>query len=83
LQGTEISAILRRATTGKDWLMTNKRFWAVGGVFTNGEFSTLEPGTGVSFGPFHTREEAEALVMQLYRKNIDICWYNLFVAETP
>lgn len=62
--------------------MSEKKFWAVGGVFTDHHFSTLEPNTGECYGPFSTRDEAEKISAEKFRKNIDICWYNLFVTET-
>jgi len=61
--------------------MSEKNFWAVGGVFTDHHFTTLEPNTGECYGPFNTRDEAERLAAEKFRKNIDICWYNLFVTE--
>ncbi len=59
-----------------------KQFWAVGGVFTDHKFTALEPNTGECYGPFLTRDEAERIAAEKVRKNIDICWYNLFVTET-
>lgn len=61
--------------------MTQKQFWAVGGVFTDGSFSTLERDGAACFGPFATREQAESAATSHTRHNIDICWYKLFVAE--
>ena len=58
-----------------------KQFWAVGGVFVDHKFTVLEPGTAECYGPFSTRDEAERVAAEKFRKNIDICWYNLFVTE--
>lgn len=62
--------------------MTSKMFWAVGGVFTDGSFTELERDGAACFGPFLTRDEAERAASANRRHNIDICWYQLFVAET-
>ena len=62
--------------------MTSKMFWVVGGVFTDGSFTELERDGSACFGPFLTRDEAERAASANRRHNIDICWYQLFVAET-
>jgi len=61
--------------------MSNEKFWVVGGVFEDGTFSKLERDTEECHGPFDTRQAAEAVISARIRHNIDICWYNLFVAQ--
>lgn len=67
-----------------------KEVWFVrGGVYTDGTFTKLEPGTEENYGPFDTEEAANRVWSGKTRQNIDICWHKLSViketvpTETP
>lgn len=38
--------------------MPAKKYWVVGGEYTNSNFESLKEGTGTIAGPFYAREEA-------------------------
>lgn len=40
--------------------MAGKKFWVVGGEYTNTNFDTIKPETGSVAGPYFRREEAMA-----------------------
>lgn len=57
------------------------RWFVVGGVFTGINFDKIEPGTEVIVGPHTTLEAAEITQDGLMRRNLDICWYKVWVVE--
>ncbi|MBP0444620.1 DUF4170 domain-containing protein [Roseomonas sp. SSH11] len=54
-----------------------------GGVFTDASFSTLEPGTEESYGPYHDVKTADRVWNEKARRNIDIANHRLFVISVP
>lgn len=50
-----------------------------GGVFTDGSWTNLEPGTEECYGPFHDARTAERVWNERARRNIDIANHRLFV----
>ncbi len=58
------------------------KFFVVGGIFSDGTFSTLENGQSAEcYGPFSTQEHAERIRDGVSRRNIDICWHKLYVVK--
>ena len=54
-----------------------------GGVFTDATFTTLEPGTEESYGPYHDVKTADRVWNEKARRNIDIANHRLFVISVP
>ena len=52
-----------------------------GGVYTDTNFKTLEPGTEEQYGPFDRRDEAVATWRSKMGWMIDTCCHRLFVEE--
>lgn len=52
-----------------------------GGVFTDTSFTTMEPGTEETYGPFQTREEAVNVWRGKMGWNVDNCTHRLFIRE--
>ena len=60
--------------------MSERRIWVVwGGVFTDTDFRTLEPGTEELHGPFHDEETANRIWRDETRRKVDIATHRLFV----
>jgi hypothetical protein len=56
-----------------------KLYFIWGGVFTDSTWTTLEPGTEESHGPYHDAATAERVWNEKARRNIDIANHRLFV----
>lgn len=41
--------------------INNQRFWVIGGVYADMSFQAIRDGAQRMFGPFETREEAQAM----------------------
>ena len=63
-------------------MVNESRYFIVGGIFTDGTFSKIEDNGSVMLGPYKTAEEAETVRDGMNRKNLDICWYKLWVVTT-
>jgi len=60
--------------------MSERRIWVVwGGVFTDTQFLTLEPGTEELHGPFHEEAAALRAWQDGTRRKVDIATHRLFV----
>jgi len=57
----------------------SKLYFIWGGVFTDGTWNELEPGTEESYGPFHDAKVADRVWNEKARRNIDIAMHRLFV----
>lgn len=60
--------------------MDERKIWVVwGGVFTDTDFKTLEPGTEELHGPFHDEQAALRAWRDETRRKVDIATHRLFV----
>lgn len=60
--------------------MGERHIWVVwGGVFTDTQFLTLEPGTEELHGPFHDEATALRAWRDQTRRKVDIATHRLFV----
>ena len=57
------------------------RWFVISGIFTSGDFTTMEPGTGDCVGPFESHTEALSVEDGIRRRNIDICWHTTWVVS--
>ena len=51
----------------------SKKFWVIGGEYTDTRFSQLIDGTGRMFGPFNEHQEARAVWTQIASETRSIC----------
>lgn len=63
--------------------MMSERWFVVGGVFTDGTFSSIEPGASECHGPYVSETAAELARGVISRRNMDICWHKVWVARVP
>lgn len=64
--------------------MAARKFWLVwGGVFTNGTWQEIEPGTEQCVGPFQEAEAAKCVRRDEMRRKVGTAQHRLFVPDLP
>jgi hypothetical protein len=62
-------------------MITEDRWFVIGGVFTDGTFSKIEPNESECHGQYATEKEAEIVRDGITRRNLDICWHKVWTTK--
>lgn len=68
---------------GSQSLSEPKLYFVWGGVFTDTQFRTLEPGTEECYGPFHDPATAKRVWDEKIRRNLDTAQHRVFIISVP
>ncbi len=61
-------------------MMSERQIWVVwGGIFTDTNFTVLEPGSEELHGPYHDEATANRAWQDHMRRKVDIATHRLFV----